>query len=385
MREEVASSNRPSNKKVKSFRVSNSYRLLLDTGHFLDTCYLSVDDYMLVLGIETSCDETAAALVADGKTVLSNIVATQFDLLKKYGGVVPEVAARRHTELIGYIVKEALDSAGKTLDDVDAVAVSSKQGLIGCLMVGVAAAKSISYARRIPLIGIHHVEGHLYANRLSHPALPYPHVCLTVSGGHTMLLYVKDDRTYKMLGTTLDDAAGEAFDKVAKFLGLLYANRNTGGGRVIDELSRQGDRRAFNFPRPMLKSKDLDFSFSGLKTAVINRFKDKIARGEPLPLADIAASFQEAVVDVLVAKTMRAAWVKEVSAVSVTGGVAANRRLRQVFQETGANKNVTVFLPPLSLCTDNAAMVAAAGYARLRRGESSGLRLDVFPNAPLGV
>jgi N6-L-threonylcarbamoyladenine synthase len=340
---------------------------------------------MLVLGIETSCDETAAALVADSETILSNIIATQFDLLKKYGGVVPEIAARRHTELIGYIIKEALDTAGKTLKDIDAVAVSSKQGLIGCLMVGVAAAKSISYARQIPLIGVHHVEGHIFANRLSHPDLPFPHVCLTVSGGHTMLLYVNDGSTYELLGTTLDDAAGECFDKVAKFLDIGYANRNTGGGRVIDELSRQGNRKAFNFPRPMLRSRTLDFSFSGLKTAVINMFKDRLAHHEALPLADIAASFQEAIVDVLVAKTLRAADERGVRAVSVTGGVSANSRLREVFSETCQQKGIAVYFPKLSLCTDNAAMVAAAGYARLQRGEFSDLRLNVFPNAPLGV
>ncbi|MBN1176073.1 MAG: tRNA (adenosine(37)-N6)-threonylcarbamoyltransferase complex transferase subunit TsaD [Dehalococcoidales bacterium] len=338
---------------------------------------------MLVLGIETSCDETAAALVADGKDILSNIVATQFDLLKKYGGVVPEIAARRHTELIGYIIEEALDKAGRTLDDIEAVAVSSMQGLIGCLMVGVAAAKSISYARQIPLIGVHHVEGHIFANRLSHPDLPFPHVCLTVSGGHTLLLYVKDESSYELLGTTLDDAAGEAFDKTAKFLGILYADRNTGGGRAIDELSVKGDRQAFDFPRPMIRNKSYDFSFSGLKTSVINKFKDKLARDEALPLADIAASFQEAVVDVLVSKTLRAADEYGVKAVSVTGGVSANSRLREVFRETCKKKGIDVFFPHLSLCTDNAAMIAAAGYARMKRGEVSDLTLDVFPNVPL--
>jgi N6-L-threonylcarbamoyladenine synthase len=338
---------------------------------------------MLVLGIETSCDETAAALVADGKDILSNIVATQFDLLKKYGGVVPEIAARRHTELIGYIIQEALDKAGRTLADVEAVAVSSMQGLIGCLMVGVAAAKSISYARQIPLIGVHHVEGHIFANRLSHPDLPFPHVCLTVSGGHTLLLYVKEESSYELLGTTLDDAAGEAFDKTAKFLGILYADRNTGGGRAIDKLSVKGDRQAYNFPRPMLRNKSYDFSFSGLKTSVINKFKDKLARDDALPLADIAASFQEAVVDVLVSKTLRAADEYGVKAVSVTGGVSANSRLREVFQETCKKKGIEVFFPELSLCTDNAAMIAAAGYARIRRGEISDLRLNVFPNVPL--
>ena len=338
---------------------------------------------MLVLGIETSCDETTAALVANGKMMLSNVIATQFDLLKKYGGVVPEIAARRHTELIGYIVEEALDTAGKTLDDVDAVAVSSKQGLIGCLMVGVAAAKSISYARQLPLIGVHHVEGHIFANRLSNPDLLFPHVCLTVSGGHTMLLYVQEECSYELLGTTLDDAAGEAFDKVAKFLGLLYADRNTGGGQVIDKLSKEGDRKAFDFPRPMIRSKTLDFSFSGLKTSVINMFKDRLAHDEELPIADIAASFQEAIVDVLVSKTMRAVEEHEASAVSVTGGVSANSRLREVFQETCRRKGITVFFPKLALCTDNAAMIAAAGYARLKRGEVSDLNLDVVPNAPL--
>ena len=335
---------------------------------------------MLVLGIETSCDETSAALVVDGKEVLSNVIATQLDLLRRFGGVVPEIAARRHTELIGYVIKEALDSAGKTLADVEAVAVTSKQGLIGCLLVGVAAAKSISYSRQLPLIGVHHIEGHIFANRLSNLRLPVPHVCLTVSGGHTMLLYVRDSVRYELLGTTLDDAAGEAFDKIAKFLSLDFP-----GGPVIDKLSRQGNRQAFTFPRPMIRAKTLDFSFSGLKTSVINKFKDRIARNEALPLADIAASFQEAIVDVLVSKTMRAAGAWGASAVSVTGGVSANSRLREAFQETCRQKGVKVFFPKLSLCTDNAAMIAAAGYARLKRGEISDLNLNVLPNAPLEV
>jgi N6-L-threonylcarbamoyladenine synthase len=335
---------------------------------------------MLVLGIETSCDETAAALVADGETILSSIIATQFDLLRKYGGVVPEIAARRHTELIGYVIKEALDAAGKTLDDVEAVAVTARQGLIGCLLVGVAAAKSISYARGLPLIGVHHIEGHVFANRLSHPEMPLPHICLTVSGGHNMLLYVREDCRYELLGTTLDDAAGEANDKIAKFLGLDFP-----GGPVIDRLSRQGDRRAYKFPRPMIRSKTLDFSFSGLKTSVVNAFKDRIARNETLPLADIAASFQEAVVDVLVTKTMRAVEERGVTVVSVTGGVSANSRLREVFRETCRRQGVDVFFPKLSLCTDNAAMIAAAGYARMKQGEFSDLRLNVVPNAPIEV
>ena len=335
---------------------------------------------MLILGIETSCDETSAALVVDGEVVLSNVIVTQLDLLRKFGGVVPEIAARRHTELIGYVIKEAIDSAGKTLADVEAIAVTSRQGLIGCLLVGVAAAKSLSYSLRVPLIGVHHIEGHIFANRLSNPQMTVPHVCLTVSGGHTMLLYVQDSCRYELLGTTLDDAAGEAFDKIAKFLGLDFP-----GGPVIDKLSTQGDRKTFNFPRPMIRARTLDFSFSGLKTSVINAFKGRIARHEVLPLADIAASFQEAIVDVLVSKTIHAATERGVSAVSVTGGVSANRRLREVFMDTCKQSEIEVFFPRLSLCTDNAAMIAAAGYARLRLGETADLNLNVFPNAPLEV
>jgi N6-L-threonylcarbamoyladenine synthase len=309
---------------------------------------------------------------------VSSTIATQLDLLKKYGGVVPEIAARRHTELIGYVIKEALDGADKTVNDVEAVAVTSKQGLVGCLMVGAAAAKTICYVKNISLIGVHHIEGHIFANLLSHPELPFPHVCLTVSGGHNMLLYVQGPCHYEVLGVTLDDAAGEAFDKVAKFLGLDFP-----GGPVIDRLSKQGDRRAFKFPRPMINTKAFDFSFSGLKTAVVNMFRDRLARGEPLPLADIAASFQEAIVDVLVAKTVRAAQEKGVSTVSVTGGVSANGRLRQVFAETCQKQGIDVFFPTLSLCTDNAAMIAAAGYARMMLGERSDLSLNVYPTTPL--
>jgi N6-L-threonylcarbamoyladenine synthase len=334
---------------------------------------------MLILGIETSCDETSAALVVDGKTILSSTIATQMDLLKKYGGVVPEVAARRHAELIGYVIKEAFDTAGKTLDDIDAVAVTARQGLVGCLMVGVSAAKAISYAKNKPLIGLHHIEGHIFANRLSNPDLPVPHIALTVSGGHNMLVHVQENCKYELLGTTLDDAAGEAFDKIAKFLGLDFP-----GGPVVDKLSKQGDRKAFKFPRPMIHSKDLDFSFSGLKTAVINMFKERVVAQEALPLADIAASFQEAIVEVLVSKAMRACEEKGLNALSVTGGVSANSRLRELAQETGKKKGISVFIPKMSLCTDNAAMIAAAGYARMIMGERSDLRLNVFPNAPLG-
>ena len=335
---------------------------------------------MLILGIETSCDETAAALVADGNAILSNIIATQLDLLEKFGGVVPEVAARRHTELIAYVIEKAIKLAGKTLADVNAIAVTSKHGLMGCLLVGVAAAKSLSYSLQIPLVGIHHIEGHIFANILSNPQIPMPHICLTVSGGHTMLMYVRTTCQYEVLGNTLDDAAGEAFDKTAKFLGLGFP-----GGPAIDNLSTLGDKKTFDFPRPLLRANTLDFSFSGLKTSVVNAFKDRIANNEVLPLEDIAASFQEAIVDVLVSKTLQAAAQKKITVISVTGGVSANRQLRKAFLAACQRKGLEIFFPKLSLCTDNAAMIAAAGYARLRRGEVSDLNLDVVPNAPLEV
>jgi N6-L-threonylcarbamoyladenine synthase len=333
---------------------------------------------LLVLGIETSCDETAAAVVADGKVILSNVVSSQMDLHAKFGGIVPEVAARKHVETIGYVIDQAINSSGRTLSDIQAIAVTSKRGLVGSLLVGVAAAKSLSYALDVPLIGVHHVEGHILANVLAHPDLPIPHVCLTVSGGHTMLVYVKDLCDYELLGDTLDDAAGEAFDKIAKFLGMGFP-----GGPLVDRLAVEGNRAAFDFPRPVLRERGLDFSFSGLKTAVVNMFKGNVEHSEELPLPDIAASFQEAVVEVLVTKSLQAASAKGVSTISAGGGVSANGRLREAFSEACQREGLQVFFPPLSLCGDNAAMIAAAGHARLSRGESSGLDLDAIPNAPL--
>jgi len=330
---------------------------------------------MLVLGIETSCDETATALVADG-AILSNVIASQIDLHARFGGIVPEVASRKHVEAIGYVIQEAFDSAGKTHTEVDAIAVTSKYGLIGSLIVGVSAAKALAYALKVPLIGIHHIEGHIFANILSNPGTPMPHVCLTVSGGHTMLVLVEDLCQYEVMGNTLDDAAGEAFDKISKFLGPGFP-----GGPAIESLATQGNKAAFNLPRPMGRSRSFDFSFSGLKTSVVNMFKGRDR--ETLPLPDIAASFQQAVVDVLVSKTLQAALHHGVSAVSVTGGVSVNRRLREDFSRACSQQGLQVFFPRRDLCTDNAAMVAAAGAARLRYGEMSELDLNAIPNAPL--
>lgn len=314
-------------------------------------------------------------MVADG-VILSNVVASQVDLHARFGGVVPEIAARKHVEAIGYIIKEAIDSADRNLADIEAIAVTSIYGLVGSLLVGVAAAKSLAYILKVPLVGVHHIEGHIFANILSNPSLPMPCVCLTVSGGHTMLVYVRGLCQYEVLGNTLDDATGEAFDKIAKFLGLGFP-----GGPIIDKLSVQGDRAAFPFPRPLRNSKTLDFSFSGLKTAVVNMFKDR--ERATLPVADIAASFQEAVVEHLVSKTLQAASLKGVSAIAVTGGVASNRRLREALSERCNRERYRVFFTRPDLCGDNAAMVAAAGAARLRYGDVAGLDLSVVPHAPL--
>jgi len=330
---------------------------------------------VLVLGIETSCDETAASLVAEG-TVLSSVVASQVDLHARFGGIVPEVAARKHVEAIGYVLDEALASADVRLADVEGIAVTSEYGLIGCLLVGVAAAKSLAYIFNVPLVGIHHIEGHLFANVMSHSDIPMPCVCLTVSGGHTMLVLVKGLCDYDVLGNTLDDAAGEALDKTAKFMGLGYP-----GGPVIDRLSAHGNRSAFHFPRPLRRGKRPDFSFSGLKTAVVNRFKGEDV--STLPVADIAASFQEAVVEHLVSKTLQAADSAGVSAIGVTGGVALNSRLRESFGEVAQQGRYRVFFTRPDLCSDNAAMIAAAGAARLGFGYRDGLDLEAVPNAPL--
>ena len=330
---------------------------------------------MDILGIETSCDETSAAVVTDGRRILSNVVASQVDLHQKYGGIVPEVASRKHVELILPTIQEALNGAALSLDDIDAIAVINRPGLIGALIVGVAAAKAIAYARNLPLVAVHHLAGHIYANFLVEPEPEFPFVCLVVSGGHSDIVYVPGHGRYKILARTVDDAAGECFDKCARAMGLGYP-----GGPIIDSLAQSGNPEAVKFPRAKVGD-TLDFSFSGLKTAVV-RYVARQDRSESLE--DVAASFQQAVLDVLVENTMKAAQMKDVSRVLIAGGVAANSALQRQMKERGEQLGMTVSAPPPSLCTDNAAMAAAAAYFNFDEGVKDGLRMDTFATEPLG-
>ena len=333
---------------------------------------------MNILGIDTSCDETAASVVADGREVLSNIISSQVDLHRKYGGIVPELASRKHVESINYIVDQAMVEAGTTFGNLGAIAVTNRPGLIGALLVGVAAAKSLAYAHDLPLLGINHIEGHIYANFMVHEELPFPHVCLTVSGGHTLLVEVQAGLRYEVLGGTLDDAAGEAYDKVAQYLGLGFP-----GGKVIDDLAKQGDPSAIKFPRPMIDSGDYQFSFSGIKTAVRYYVEKAKSSGEMPPIEDIAASFQAAVVDVLVRKTIRVAKEKNAKAITLTGGVAANSQLRASMSEAADSLGATVYYPPINLCTDNGAMIAGIAYHQYQTGQRDALDLNASVSGPI--
>ena len=348
---------------------------------------------MKILGIDTSCDETAAAVVADGKEVLSNVVASQIETHQEYGGIVPELASRKHIEAINYIVSRALAEANIAFKDLEAIAVTNRPGLIGALLVGVAAAKSLAYCHNLPLLGINHIEGHIYANYMVHHTLTFPHICLTVSGGHTLLVEVHEGWRYKVLGGTQDDAAGEVYDKVAKYLGLGFP-----GGKIIDDLAQKGDPSAIKFPRPMRNSGDYQFSFSGIKTSV-RYFVEKARRAgilvgdeqkhtedanpDTVTVEDVAASFQAAVVDVLTYKSIAAAKSTGAKTITLTGGVAANSALRASLKTAAVEIGAEVYYPPMNLCTDNGAMIAGIAYEKYRQGLRDGLSLNAAANGSI--
>lgn len=332
----------------------------------------------LVLGLETSCDETSAAVVADGRTILSNVISSQIDLHQKFGGVVPEIASRKHIENVIPVVHQALEEAGTGLKDVDAIGVTFGPGLVGALLVGVAAAKGLAFAAGKKLVAVNHLEGHIFANFLAAKELEPPFVALVVSGGHTSLVHIKDYNEFVLLGETRDDAAGEAFDKIARVMGLPYP-----GGPYIDRLAATGDPAAVHFPRA-LSGDNFEFSFSGLKSAVLNYLNTGRQRGLTVDDADVAASFQAAVVDVLTAKTVQAARYCGVDKVAVSGGVAANSCLRAELAAACTAQGLALFYPPPVLCTDNAAMIACRAYYQYGAGDFANLRLNAVPSLKLG-
>lgn len=334
--------------------------------------------HIKILAIETSCDETAAAVVQDGREVLSNIISTQINLHEKYGGVVPEIASRMHVEKINLVISEALAEAKVTLDDIDAIGVTYGPGLVGALLVGVVAAKSIAFAKNKPLVGVHHIEGHIAANYIAHKTLEPPFLCLVVSGGHTHLVNVVDYTSYEIIGRTRDDAVGEAYDKVARAIGLTYP-----GGPKVDQLAKEGNKEAIKFPRAMM-DESYDFSFSGVKSAVLNYVNGCKMKGETFNPADIAAAFQASVVDVLVSKTIRLAQEKNIKKIALAGGVAANRGLREAMNNACKHNNMTLYYPESVLCTDNAAMIGCAAYYEYIKGSRAGMNLNAIPNLPLG-
>ena len=333
----------------------------------------------LILAIESSCDETAASVVKNGRTILSNVISSQIELHKLYGGVVPEIASRKHIEKINQVIEEALEEAEVTLDDLDAVGVTYGPGLVGALLVGVAEAKAISYAKKLPLVGVHHIEGHVSANYIEHPDLEPPFMCLIVSGGHTHLVIVKDYGEFEILGRTRDDAAGEAFDKVARAISLGYP-----GGPKIDKLAKEGNAEAIQFPKAKLESGPYDFSFSGVKSAVLNYINKCKMQGEEFDRADLAASFQKAVVDTLVEKAVKAAKEYHMDKLAIAGGVASNSALRGAMENACKKEGIQFYYPSPIFCTDNAAMIGVAAYYEYQKGTRHGLDLNAVPNLKLG-
>ena len=333
----------------------------------------------LILAIESSCDETAASVVKNGRCVLSNIISSQIAIHTLYGGVVPEIASRKHIEKINQVVEAALKEADVTLDDIDAIGVTYGPGLVGALLVGVAEAKAIAYAKKKPLVGVHHIEGHVSANYIEHPDLEPPFLCEIISGGHTHLVIVKDYGSFEILGRTRDDAAGEAFDKVARSIGLGYP-----GGPKIDKLAKEGNPHAIDFPRAHMEDAPYDFSFSGVKSAVLNRLNKCRMTGEPIVEADIAASFQQAVVDVLVDNAIRAAKDYHMDRLAIAGGVASNGALRAAMEAACEKEGIRFYRPSPIFCTDNAAMIGVAAYYEYRKGTRHGWDLNAVPNLKLG-
>ena len=332
-----------------------------------------------ILAIETSCDETSAAIVRNGREILSNVISTQIDIHKKFGGVVPEVAARKHLENINIVVQESLQQSGIQLHEVDAVAVTSGPGLVGALLIGLTTAKALAYSINKPLIGVNHIEGHIAANYIQHKELKPPFVCLVASGGHSHIVKVRDYDSFEILGRTRDDAAGEAFDKIARALGLGYP-----GGPLIDKLSAEGNPKAINFPRAFLEEGSYDFSFSGIKSAALNYLNSMKMKEEEINVADVAASFQAAVVEVLAEKLVRAAIEHNSKYAVLAGGVAANTSLRQELTRLGNQKGIEVLYPAPILCTDNAAMIGSAAYYRFIKSTYSDLTLNARPNLSIG-
>ena len=338
-----------------------------------------MDKHVNILAIESSCDETAAAVVRDGREVLSNVISSQIALHTLYGGVVPEIASRKHIEKINQVIEEALSEAKMELKDMDAIAVTYGPGLVGALLVGVSAAKAISFASGIPLVGVHHIEGHISANYIENKDLEPPFVCLVVSGGHSHLVVVKDYGEYEIVGRTRDDAAGEAFDKVARAIGLGYP-----GGPKIDKLSKEGNPDAIAFPRAKVDTNEYDFSFSGLKSAVLNYLNGCQMKGEEVVAADVAASFQKAVIDVLVDHSIHAVKEFGFDKFAIAGGVASNSSLRAAFEARCEKEGIKFYHPSPIFCTDNAAMIGTAGYYEFLKGTRSGLDLNAVPNLKLG-
>lgn len=332
-----------------------------------------------ILAIETSCDETSAAVVLNGTKVLSNIIWSQIELHKVYGGVVPEIASRKHIEKMNPVIEEALNKANVTFEDIDAVAVTYAPGLVGALLVGLATAKAIAFALKKPLIGVHHIEGHICANFIEDPKFEPPFICMVVSGGHTHLVYVKDYGSYEVLGKTRDDAVGEAFDKVARAIGLGYP-----GGPKIDHLAKEGNSKAIDFPRAYLEPESYDFSFSGIKSAVLNYLNQCEMKNETVNKADIAASFQEAVIEVIVNKTIRAAKDNNIKRVALAGGVAANSKLRSEMKRACEAEGLQLQYPSMIYCTDNAAMIGCAAYYDYLKGIRHGMDLNAIPYLKIG-